>query len=243
MVTWLSLQITDDYGNKCNILSSPYINNCNYSAAYHLLQQIYGDIKPSNSSAAKEENVRAHRVSVAMYTGSCSCLVGSVIYLATISGSTLSQQLLEFDQTEFFPNHNPEAVSMDTTGFIYVPSACQDHHTGIRQILSAWLQRGVTPLEIEVARYGAASVDLEQASLVPSLYHVPRASSYSQAFPPPVWQYTFGQNLHWRYSVPQLLQGLCFHELCGPAVETHPCWRHGLRRQFFSTYSWPEITL
>jgi len=49
----------------------------------------------------------------------------------------------------------------------------------------------VTPLEIEVARCGAASVDLEQASLVPSLYHVPRASSYSQAFPPPVWKCAF----------------------------------------------------
>ena len=50
-------QITDDYGNACNILVSPFINNCNYSAAYNILQHIYGDIQPANKSAANASNV------------------------------------------------------------------------------------------------------------------------------------------------------------------------------------------
>ena len=43
---------------------------------------------------------------------------------------SLCLQLLEFDQSEFFQDL-PAVVSMDTTGFIYVPSACHDKHTGI----------------------------------------------------------------------------------------------------------------
>ena len=34
-------------------------------------------------------------------------------------------QLFEFDQSEFFADH-PEVVDMDTTGFVYVPTACQN---------------------------------------------------------------------------------------------------------------------
>ena len=33
-------------------------------------------------------------------------------------------QLLEFDQTEFFGG-NPGSFSMDTTGYVYVPTDCQ----------------------------------------------------------------------------------------------------------------------
>lgn len=80
--------VTDDYGNSCGVFSSPFINNCNYSAALNLLQHIYRDITPANSSAAIAEN------------------------------------LLEFDQSEFFADL-PKLVSMDSTGFVYVPTACQ----------------------------------------------------------------------------------------------------------------------
>lgn len=52
------VQVTDDFGSKCDVFGSPYINNCNYSAAYHILQQIYRDLLPANSSSAKLENVR-----------------------------------------------------------------------------------------------------------------------------------------------------------------------------------------
>ena len=51
-------QVTDEYGSSCKTLQSPYINNCNYSTTFHLLQHIYGDISYANSRAAKEENVR-----------------------------------------------------------------------------------------------------------------------------------------------------------------------------------------
>jgi len=33
-------------------------------------------------------------------------------------------QLLEFDQSVFLAGL-PEAISMDTTGFVYVPTSCQ----------------------------------------------------------------------------------------------------------------------
>ena len=55
---WFSfLQVTDSYGNSCKTLGSPFINNCNYSTAYHILQQIYGDIRYTNARTAKDENV------------------------------------------------------------------------------------------------------------------------------------------------------------------------------------------
>ena len=38
-------------------------------------------------------------------------------------------QLFEFDQSEFFVDL-PEVVSMDSTGFIYVPTACQNKTKG-----------------------------------------------------------------------------------------------------------------
>ena len=56
------------------------------------------------------------------------------LYVVVLSPSDhirlLFMQLLEFDQAEFFLDL-PEVVSMDSTGFVYVPSACQDQHTGI----------------------------------------------------------------------------------------------------------------
>ena len=52
------LQPTDDRGSPCNVLGPPFIVNCSYSAAYKLLNHIYGDIQYANASAAKVENVR-----------------------------------------------------------------------------------------------------------------------------------------------------------------------------------------
>ena len=47
--------ITASFGNPCNYLGSPYINNCDYDAAYALLTTIYGQMDPSVPS--KPENV------------------------------------------------------------------------------------------------------------------------------------------------------------------------------------------
>ncbi len=54
---YLTLQVTNEYGSSCSFLGSPYINNCGYSAAYHILEHIYGDIKDANSSHIDENNV------------------------------------------------------------------------------------------------------------------------------------------------------------------------------------------
>ena len=58
LIIMILLQVTDDFGNHCGILASPYINNCGYSTAYHILQHIYGDIKPANKNNVVESNVR-----------------------------------------------------------------------------------------------------------------------------------------------------------------------------------------
>jgi poly(3-hydroxybutyrate) depolymerase len=41
---------TDFFGNRCNTLGSPYLNNCGYDAAGQLLQWIYGSLTPKNSN-------------------------------------------------------------------------------------------------------------------------------------------------------------------------------------------------
>jgi poly(3-hydroxybutyrate) depolymerase len=39
--------VTDKYGNNCNYFGSPYIDNCNFDAAGHMLQHFYnGKLKP-----------------------------------------------------------------------------------------------------------------------------------------------------------------------------------------------------
>jgi len=38
---------TNKYGNKCNYLGSPFINNCDYDTAGYLLQYLYGPLKPA----------------------------------------------------------------------------------------------------------------------------------------------------------------------------------------------------
>lgn len=38
-------QITNDYGNSCNYLGEPFINNCNYDAAGEQLNYLYGNLK------------------------------------------------------------------------------------------------------------------------------------------------------------------------------------------------------
>lgn len=69
------MQVTDDYGNSCAYLGSPYINNCNYSTAYHLLQHIYGDIKTATPSMAKQENVSIVVVQSADWCMRCGIMV------------------------------------------------------------------------------------------------------------------------------------------------------------------------
>lgn len=87
--------VTSNYGNPCPIFKSPYINNCNYSTAYHILQHIYKDIKTADV------------------------------------GESIKENLLDFDQSEFFAG-NPELISIDNTGYIYIPTNCQSNSTKCR---------------------------------------------------------------------------------------------------------------
>lgn len=41
---------TDDYGNACSTLASPYISRCQYNAAYKLLNHIYGNLQEPSGS-------------------------------------------------------------------------------------------------------------------------------------------------------------------------------------------------
>lgn len=42
---------TESYGNACDKLGSPYINDCNLDAAGEILKWIYGSLKPKNTGA------------------------------------------------------------------------------------------------------------------------------------------------------------------------------------------------
>lgn len=47
---------TDNFGNLCDTLSEPYINNCNYNGAYEALKVLYGEI--NSPIASKGENLK-----------------------------------------------------------------------------------------------------------------------------------------------------------------------------------------
>ena len=80
---------TNSYGNDCSHLGSPYICNCNFSAAHEILKHMYPgspDLKPSY----------------------------------------VPENLFDFDQSEFTVDI---LTSMDSIGYIYVPTACQSKKT------------------------------------------------------------------------------------------------------------------
>ncbi|XP_071104021.1 poly(3-hydroxybutyrate) depolymerase-like [Haliotis cracherodii] len=80
---------TLNYGGACDQLNSKtYLNNCNYSAAFQLLNHIYGGLQAPNSK------------------------------------TQANGQFLQFNQDEFFHLALPSAYSMDSVGYIYVPTGC-----------------------------------------------------------------------------------------------------------------------
>jgi len=44
----------------------------------------------------------------------------------SIGSVKLNGDFYEFDQSEFAPDQNPRAASLDRIGFVYVPSGCRD---------------------------------------------------------------------------------------------------------------------
>ncbi|XP_067686522.1 poly(3-hydroxybutyrate) depolymerase-like [Haliotis asinina] len=82
---------TLNYGGACAQLNSKtYLNNCNYSVAFQLLNHIYGGLQAPHSK------------------------------------TQANGQLLHFNQADFFHLALPSAYSMDSVGYIYVPSGCAD---------------------------------------------------------------------------------------------------------------------
>ncbi|XP_006814225.1 poly(3-hydroxybutyrate) depolymerase-like [Saccoglossus kowalevskii] len=81
--------ITEHYGNICAAEKSPYINDCDYPAAYVLMNHIYGGNLRKPSSY----------------------------------GGAMPGDMLAFDQTELEPTF-VGSTSLDTVGYIYVPTGC-----------------------------------------------------------------------------------------------------------------------
>lgn len=51
------VQLTNDYGDRCDMSQSPYIDNCHYPSAYTILQYIYGDITYADNDKMVHANV------------------------------------------------------------------------------------------------------------------------------------------------------------------------------------------
>lgn len=84
---------TDNYGGPCDQDAEPthYMSNCNYSAAFHLLNHMYGGHLRRPTRA-----------------------------------TTLGGKLMMFSQEDFFYVTTPGMYSMDTQGYIYIPTGCLD---------------------------------------------------------------------------------------------------------------------
>ncbi|XP_045196738.2 uncharacterized protein LOC123551697, partial [Mercenaria mercenaria] len=87
---------TDNYGGACDqsAKSTHYLSNCNYSAAFHLLNHFYGGNLKMPTRATQQNG-----------------------------------KLTKFSQDDFFYVTTPGMYSMDTVGYIYVPSGCLDKST------------------------------------------------------------------------------------------------------------------
>ncbi|KAH3760912.1 polyhydroxybutyrate depolymerase [Pelomyxa schiedti] len=84
--------VTDNWGNDCGYLGSPYINNCNYDLAGEILEYFYGKL---NSKVTQ-----------------------------------ISANLLSFKQENYTPlKEIPILLSLDDTGFVYVPTQCSKGET------------------------------------------------------------------------------------------------------------------
>jgi len=79
--------VTDSWGNDCDNLGSPYINNCTFDMSGDMLTYFYGSLKPKVAQ--------------------------------------VSSNMLSFYQGHYTPLLElPLLLSLDDTGYVYVPSAC-----------------------------------------------------------------------------------------------------------------------
>ena len=80
------------------------------------------------------------------------------LLLAVMSHSAMrmfivNTQLLEFDQAEFLLDI-PKVVSMDTAGYIYVPSACKSRSSGKLQLIIIFCLASL-PISVSLYTHGS----------------------------------------------------------------------------------------
>jgi hypothetical protein len=104
---------TLNYGETCSMKTSPYIGDCNYEGAGTAFQTFYGSTVKKGSSSS---------LSLSLSLGPSFSL-----------GTAVTSNLYKFDQTEFYKG---SSTSLNTFGYIYIPTACADSSTACRLHLS-----------------------------------------------------------------------------------------------------------
>ena len=68
------IQLTNDFGDSCDMSRSPYIDNCNYPSGFTMLQYIYQDIQYVDNSQMIAANVSLQRLPLEKILHGCvSC--------------------------------------------------------------------------------------------------------------------------------------------------------------------------
>lgn len=140
-------QLTDDYGNNCVYLGSPYINRCGFAAALAALQWLYpGAISPAPMAvgtavgdvaatctydspatavaAARDDRIAAlPRCAAPAAAAAAGPLATGVPPTPVLRGG--SGTLYSFDQGLFVDGGGwTTAVGLAETAFVYIPDAC-----------------------------------------------------------------------------------------------------------------------
>jgi len=73
--------VTNDFGDACGYLGTPYINNCDFDSAGHILQHIYGSLNPpKNFSNSNIMTINQASFIPNGYTGESAGLQNSAYY-------------------------------------------------------------------------------------------------------------------------------------------------------------------
>lgn len=104
--------ITENYGSACGTTDKAYINNCNYNQVYDMFDFLYPQL-----------NIVRPAVNY-LSTGSVIKFKIKSVLLVIIYFSFFLK-MIQFDQKEFFPTGLfPPPITMETYGWIYVPTQC-----------------------------------------------------------------------------------------------------------------------
>lgn len=131
-------QLTNGTGSPCTYLGSPYINNCGYDAAGHMLQWLYrNSFVPPNVGRHGKVACRMHAGAGGAATGCDASLTAAARSVRTlgqpakpairVGGGTL----YEFNQGAFVGGGGwSTAVGLAENAYVYIPDACLLNCTG-----------------------------------------------------------------------------------------------------------------